>query len=768
MNLHISVFCAAWVPLIAAWARAPPYRHDGLRQPLVELRQNECMSSLASGLTPEREDLSPSQQRSCEVRSKMQGIHMNTRHEEHSPTAGVQEHQGSAWQKLGTQDSTNHQTLNTLQEQPPLATSKDETRAEALQPDPAQDHPARRELEPLNPTGYQIQDYLQNQLPPMSGHQRGQQVYEGGPDGWSDVLLLMQQGRREVGWFEQARKGLSVLLARGTGRRAALQLRDQLRAYSSPELHRVIQAHLPGILDAEAQDDATVCLTEEGWVRHVLYNLARVAGLDDKSKLTLLGEYALDALEPAFRPAASTEARTTLMADSSQVPGGRNNDVQVDGRGPQASRSAENVSDQADSDANSLFQTEQEADLWESLMEQFWEWFSEGRAVDMALSMLRQRAHDRGDLAYRQWVREPINNLGSGLEANEQGTTETTPRDFYRWARRIESLLHSSYLRERVPVPGDESSLMDRYRNGRRRIRDSRTPRREARRPVCLTTETRRLEGRRPATSSGSAGRRGEADRSDRPHHGDARLVPRGREERASGSADVPRHENHGTGMVDPDLPDPQQPFTMEQALQMWKYLLFDRWVFSIPREGGRIPTSWLPRDTLNDINVHLGGMSNHNLLMMTTGLVTMVRYLMAELSQSLDMAQVVLNTRNGEPGVDLDEGDEEADETGLMQGFFASGGVDTADRRWSRAMMRLHKELEGQPKSVRTQSIARLRSALPPQQSGPQTSWQAGPRSSAAKLACRLGGRIGLLHTGPTVTPGPTAAGHPDQCVDR
>ena len=535
----------------------------------------------------------------------------------------------------------------------------------------------------------------------------------------------MQQGRREVGWFERARQGLGVLLARGAGRRAALQLRDQLRAYSSPELHRVIQAHLPEILDAEAQDDSTVCLTEEGWVRQVLYDLARVAGLDDEAKLTLLGDYALDALEPAFRPAANTEARPTLMANSSQMPRGRNEDVMDGGGGPQPHRPAEAVDDQADSDASSLFQTEQEADLWESLMEQFWVWFSEGRAVDLALSMLRQRAQDRGDVSYRQWVREPINSLGSGLEANEQGTVETTPRDFYRWARRVESLLHSSYLRERVPASGDESSLMDRYRNGRRRIRDSRTPRRESRRPVCVTTETRRLEGRRPSASSGSAGQRGEADRPDRPHHSEARLLPRGGEERASGSADVPRRENLGTGTVDPDLPDPQQPFSMEQALQMWKYLLFDRWVFSIPREGGRIPTSWLPRDTLNDINVHLGGMSNHNLLMMTTGLVTMVRYLMAELSQSLDMAQVVLNTRNGEPGVDLTEGDKEADESGLMQGFFASGGVDTADRRWSRAMMRLHKELEGQPKSVRVQSIARLRSALPPQQAGLQTSWQ-------------------------------------------
>ena len=461
----------------------------------------------------------------------------------------------------------------------------------------------------------------------------------------------------------------------------------------------------------------------------------------------------------------SSRHQTVLLGDIAGASSRPRHRSQAGERAQQIPGQGDNATDQEDPDASSLFQTQQEADLWDSSMEQFWEWFAEGRAVDMAVAMLRQRARDRRDQSYQQWVHRPINNLGAGIEVNEQGTTETTPRDFYRWARRVESLLHATYLRERVPSTGDESSLMDRYRNGRRRIRDSRTPRRETRRPVCLTTETRRLEGRRPAASSGSAGHRSEAERDERPRHGDGRPAPRGGggEEQASGSRDMPRHGGAVTGPVDPDLPDPQQPFTMEQSLQMWKYLLFDRWVFSIPREGGRIPTSWLPCDTINDINVHLGGMSNHNLLMMTTGLVTMIRYLMAELSQSLDMAQVVLNTRNGEPTVDLDEEDEEeVDESGLMQGFFASGGMDTADRRWSRAMMRLHKELEGQPKPMRVQSLARLRSALPPpQQASPQTCWQeqlvalltavgadCADVQGHAQVSQRLGWRAGMLHT--------------------
>ena len=717
MNLHISVFGAAWALLVAAWAKSPPYRQDGLCQPLVEPRLNKCMFLPASELTPEWEDFSSKQQRSCEVRSKMHGIGTDTQHDEHSPTVwargapSIDSEQGciepKEFQPRDITDYTNLTFNEKLQQM-------DEARGEALPPDHAQDVPARREHKPRDLIGYQAPNYVKETCPRTEEQ--------------ADVIHLMQQGSTKAGWFEQARKGLSVLLARGTGRQAALQLRDQLRAYSSPDLHRAVMAHLPPILDAEARDDAEVCITEEGWVRHVLNNLARVAGLDDEAKATLLGQYAEDALETELKPTPHLpQNRTAILGENTWAPAGPGRIAPAGEPAQDSPVQGSNISDPEDLEASSLFQTQQEADLWDSLMEQFWEWFAEGRAVDMAVAMLRQRARDRRDMHYQQWVLRPISNLGAGIEVNEQGTAETTPRDFYRWARRVESLLHTTYLREGVPASGDESSLMDRYRNGRRRIRDSRTPRREARRPVCVTTETRRLEGRRPASSSSNAGQRGEADRAERPRHGDVLPAHRGGEERASGSTDRPRRESVATGPVDPDLPDPQQPFTMEQSLQMWKYLLFDRWIFSIPREGGRIPTSWLPRDTLNDINVHLAGMSNHNLLMMTTGLVTMVRYLMAELSQSLDMAQVVLNTRNGEPALDLDEeAEEEVDEAGLMQGFFASGGVDTADRRWSRAMMRLHKELEGQPKPTRVQSLVRLRSALPPlQQSGPQTSWQ-------------------------------------------
>ena len=59
-------------------------------------------------------------------------------------------------------------------------------------------------------------------------------------------------------------------------------------------------------------------------------------------------------------------------------------------------------------------------------------------------------------------------------------------------------------------------------------------------------------------------------------------------------------------------------------------------------------------------------------------------------------------------------EEDGRGDGTSLMQSFFATSGKDSMDRRWARAILRLHKELEGQAKPVRLRSLAILRSSLP------------------------------------------------------
>ena len=187
--------------------------------------------------------------------------------------------------------------------------------------------------------------------------------------------------------------------------------------------------------------------------------------------------------------------------------------------------------------------------------------------------------------------------------------------------------------------------------------------------------------------------------------------------ERASGSggprvSEEVRVVNEASG-----IPDLDQPFTLDQGVNLWRYLLFDRNSFAPDRP--RIPTTWLPQDTLTNISVHMENMSEYNMQMMTIALLTMIRYLMAEISQTMSMAQAIRRTRLGlEEGIDLDEEDEEGreggDGVGLMQTFFETGGRDTPSRRWARALLRLHKELEAQPKAMRTRSVAALRASMP------------------------------------------------------
>ena len=125
---------------------------------------------------------------------------------------------------------------------------------------------------------------------------------------------------------------------------------------------------------------------------------------------------------------------------------------------------------------------------WDMLMEQFYDWFEEDRAVGMALCMVRRLATDRGDSHYDTWAENVLTSMGRGIPASLGRELDTTPSDFFRWATRVEALLWAGFEREgdsgraQDTPEGDASSLRDnRYRHGRRRIRDSRTPRRSSR-----------------------------------------------------------------------------------------------------------------------------------------------------------------------------------------------------------------------------------------------------------------------------------------------
>ncbi|CAE7225404.1 Mpped2, partial [Symbiodinium sp. KB8] len=601
-------------------------------------------------------------------------------------------------------------------------------------------HAARREPIPQDLAGYTIR-HINN---------TGTDRY----DSWemddmdTEVVELMQTSKGTSSWFLKAKTGFNNLQRSGASRQAALMLRDRLRCLDDPNLRRTIQAHLPDILAGDGPTDDTMDATTEAWVEYVLQELARIAGLSPEARNVLLcPQGALELGRHGAVPAVDThrgpptwgisyaEAVAATTSTCRRVEEQVSEDGDLDRELEANGRWREGESD----DATALFQRGRplsSEQAWLDLMEQLQQWFQEDRAVQLALAMLRQRTQERNNADYQRWVVEPLRRVGEGLEPNEQASRERTPPDFYRWSRRVEGLLYQAYLIEHTN-PGDEVSMMDRYRNGRRRIRDSRTPRRDARREarrgtVTVTTETRRLEGRRPASGSGgpSSGEGAGGSTRHATGSGEVALRPRGEHrtsERASGSTDRPRHAPATCRAGGFDLPDPQQPMSMQQAVTTWKYLLFDRWAFNPPEATGVVPDSWLPQDTLRNVSTHLATMNEHNLMMLTMGMVTMIRYMMAELSQSLDMAQVVLNTARGEPGVDLDEEEvEDAEELDLMQRFFDTDGKDSPPRRWARAMMRLHKELESQPKAQRGQSVAALRSAMPPMSDVAETNqWQ-------------------------------------------
>eukprot|EP00439_Symbiodinium_sp_Y106_P037349 s2873_g4.t1 len=75
--------------------------------------------------------------------------------------------------------------------------------------------------------------------------------------------------------------------------------------------------------------------------------------------------------------------------------------------------------------------------------------------------------------------------------------------------------------------------------------------------------------------------------------------------------------------------------------------------------------------------------------------LITVLRYLMAELSQTLDVADALARTaQHSTVQVTLDEED---DVNLMMQAYVRTDGKSTEEQRWVRALTRLHKELLGQ-----------------------------------------------------------------------
>ena len=235
---------------------------------------------------------------------------------------------------------------------------------------------------------------------------------------------------QEGNWFARAKQGFNALRQRGEERRAALLLRDHLRAVSNHQLHESCQAHLPDILSGEGTVGDQAGVEATAWVEYVLRQLSRVANLNGASQQRLLGDLDRDRPAPCFRDS------DTSQTGPPSLPFGIFHAGQVWADGTWSSRAelgmdreerrgelGSDVEDQTGEDETSLFQADRRASRegrWQELMERFWGWFDEGRQVQLALAMLRQRAMDRTDTGYHRWVAGRLRTLGSGLEPNQR------------------------------------------------------------------------------------------------------------------------------------------------------------------------------------------------------------------------------------------------------------------------------------------------------------------------------------------------------------
>ncbi|CAE7265287.1 lolT1 [Symbiodinium sp. CCMP2592] len=370
-------------------------------------------------------------------------------------------------------------------------------------------------------------------------------------------------------------------------------------------------------------------------------------------------------------------------------------------------------------DEEALFQTGMEprpVRRWEDLIEQFWQWWDEERALGIAVMMMRRLANSRADAEYRRWAVRPCDTLGAGIPNSEGETEDTSPADFMRWAVEAEDTLYAIYLRETAEVLESEGDAAGDAANrdhqrGRARDRDEANRRcgpagGDRREHPNLASAPWRTAGRpRPEPASGSrdgasgsrdgAGGTGShtesARGSDGPGAGGAR----------SGEA---RFDDFNATM----LFFPTGPRDSDAGVDIWRYLLgigtsdLPRGREVIGAGGPLIPDNraeWMV-EVLRDY-------TTQQQMIMTIALVTTVRALLTELGQIMHQASLV--------EVDLDEDDtggdrraggrgDEDDETGLMQlgeVMFVQKGVTMTYG----VLLDLQKEFEGP-----SPGLARLR----------------------------------------------------------
>ena len=168
-------------------------------------------------------------------------------------------------------------------------------------------------------------------------------------------------------------------------------------------------------------------------------------------------------------------------------------------------------------------------------------------------------------------------------------------------------------------------------------------------------------------------------------------------------------------------FPDLQQPMSLTQATNLWRYALFDRSRFGLELgEGSAVADHYMPTAMIREVRDLHQQMSQQNRLISSVALVTVLRYIMCDLAQVLQMADNAARLDQGDSSGAAPEPDEEL----LMQTYLVTQGRDTDEKRWARAMVRLQKELMGMCKAVRMTAIRRLQ--MGQQASGIATQWSA------------------------------------------
>ena len=343
-------------------------------------------------------------------------------------------------------------------------------------------------------------------------------------------------------------------------------------------------------------------------------------------------------------------------------------------------RPSEAVEDKPDEpDVSSLFQaTRPHVRTWEELMDVFWGWFEEGRQVGLAVQMVRRFVQDRDQEDYVEWSQPAVAALAAGIPVSSGVSYELSPADFYLWATEVETILYQASQQGNPRGQPDnavntghemETEQLDLMERGRRggerqrrsnrgdRSRSDHAPRRRRRQgaPASGATGAGTARGSRPANRTAEH-LRAAPWRTARPEVREAR--------RGGGVAGVPAAAE---GMCEaassssgPLSFRPAPPRDNDECVDIWRHLLG---VDTTALPNGQETTSqdgpFIPDPRAEYIRTVLAGFSAQQQALMTLGLLTAFRAMMAELGVVLHAASFVEVVPEG-----VADGTEENDES--------------------------------------------------------------------------------------------------------